>query len=122
MKKIFTFTLLFLSCLVCTACINNAAISELNRIGKEYYEQGKVDEAIARFSSCVDLDENVFESRYNLGVAYMQKGEYDKAREQLEAALKISPDNEDVQYSLDVLNQNEEFDAKKKEDEPEVFE
>ena len=76
MKKFITLAFILITSLFCTACINNLAIQELNQIGKEYLDKGDYDNAVARFQSSVDLDENVFESRYNLGVAYIAKEEW----------------------------------------------
>ena len=62
MKKFITLAFILITSLFCTACINNLAIQELNQIGKEYLDKGDYDNAVARFQSSVDLDENVFES------------------------------------------------------------
>ena len=74
--------------LFCTACINNLAIQELNQMGKNYLDKGDYNNAISRFQSSVDLDENVFESRYNLGVAYIAKEEFKKAIDELKTAVQ----------------------------------
>ncbi len=100
------FCILFIS-LISTACINNLAIQELNEIGKKYLEQGEVDEAIARFQSSVDLDENLYESRYNLGVAYIKKEDYINAIKTLEKASEINPELPDIHYSLAVALEGE---------------
>lgn len=107
LKKIFLIACILVSCLFCTACINNLAISELNQMGIEYLQKGDYDNAIARFKSSVDLDENVFESRYNLGVAYVNKEEYKNAIPQLEAAVKLRPDSKDAIYSYAVALESE---------------
>ena len=91
MKKFEILVFILFASLMCTACINNLAIQELNQMGKEYLDKGDYENAIGRFQSSVDLDENVFESRYNLGVAYIAKEDYKNAVGQLEAAVKIKP-------------------------------
>lgn len=102
MKKFITLAFILITSLFCTACINNLAIQELNQIGKEYLDKGDYDNAIARFQSSVDLDENVFESRYNLGVAYIAKEEFKKAIDELKIAVQINPDSPDAYYSYAV--------------------
>ena len=66
MKKFLVLVSILMASLFCTACINNLAIQELNQMGKNYLDKGDYNNAISRFQSSVDLDENVFESRYNL--------------------------------------------------------
>ncbi|MCD8024991.1 MAG: tetratricopeptide repeat protein [Candidatus Gastranaerophilales bacterium] len=96
--------LIFLLCasFFCSACINNFAVQELNQIGKEYLDKGEYDSAIARFQSCLDLDENIFETRYNLGVAYIGKKDYENAILNLKRAIELNPASGDAYYSLAV--------------------
>lgn len=88
--------------LCCTACINNLAIQELNQIGKEYLDKGDYESAIGRFKSSIDLDENVFESRYNLGVAYIKKDDFTNAAAELKKAIELNPLSADAYYSYAV--------------------
>ena len=102
MKRIFLLlSILFISVLS-TACVNNLAIQELNNKAQEYMEKGDVESAIARLEASLDLDGNVFETRYNLGIAYLDAKKYDKAKEMLEKAIELKPDNADTYYSLAV--------------------
>ena len=102
MKKFLVLVCILTASLLCTACINNLAIQELNQMGKNYLDKGDYNNAIARFQSSVDLDENVFESRYNLGVAYIKKEDYKNAIEQLKHSIEINPNSPDAYYSLAV--------------------
>ena len=102
MKRIFLLlSILFISVLS-TACVNNLAIQELNNKAQEYMEKGDAESAIARLEASLDLDGNVFETRYNLGIAYLDAKKYDKAKEMLEKAIELKPDNTDTYYSLAV--------------------
>ncbi len=102
MKKFLLLIFVLTTSLLCTACINNLAIQELNQIGKNYLDKGDFDNAIARFQSGVDLNENVFETRYNLGVAYIKKEDYKNAIEQLKYAVEINPASAEAYYSYAV--------------------
>ena len=101
MKKILMiFTALAMS-IMCTACLNNFnsfAIQELNNKAKEYLNKGDMEKAISRLESNVDLDGNIFETRYNLAVAYVQAKEYEKALAQIKVAKELNPENADVYY------------------------
>ena len=105
MKKLcLLFTILFVSVL-CTACINNFAVQELNGKAKELLESGNTEAAICRLQSSVDLDGNIFESRYNLAVAYIANEEYQKAEDQLLVAIKIKENNPNSYYSLGIARE-----------------
>ncbi len=100
MKKFFLLLFILFASFSCTACINNLAIQELNQIGKNYLDKGDFDNAIARFQSSIDLDENVFESNYNLGIAFYQKNDYKNSVTFLKKAVQIQPENPLGYYSL----------------------
>ncbi len=104
MKKLVAFLSILFASVLCTACINNFAIQELNNKAQEYLEKGDVSSAICRLQSSVDLDGNIFETRYNLGVAYIKNSEFKNAVEQLEAAIKLK-DAADVYYSLGIAHE-----------------
>ena len=106
MKRILTvLTILFASVLT-TACINNFAIQELNNKAKAYLDAGDAEKAICRYKSSLDLDASVFETNYNLGVAYITIKSYSEAINILKNAIKINPEIPDTYYSLAVAQEN----------------
>lgn len=106
MKKAFLLvTILFVS-VISTACINNFAVQELNNKAKSYLEKGDYENAISRLKSSVDLDSTIFETHYNLGIAYTQAEKYPEAVETFENAIKLKPDFADAYYSLAVAQEN----------------
>lgn len=107
MKKLLVFlTVLFVS-VMCSACINNLAIQELNTKAKEYLDKGDYDEAVKRLESSVDLDGSVFETRYNLAVAYVNKEEFSRAVKQLNEAISLNSQSPDAYYTLGVALEGE---------------
>lgn len=93
-------TALFMS-IMCTACLNNFnsfAVQELNNKAQEYLNKGEVEKAISRLESNVDIDGGIFETRYNLAVAYVQAKEFEKALAQIKVAKELKPENADVYY------------------------
>lgn len=107
MKKLLIFFAVLFVSVMSSACINNFAIQELNIKAKEYLDKGDYDEAVKRLESSVDLDGTVFETRYNLAVAYVHKEEFEKAENQLKEAIAINPSNPDAYYTLGVVYEGE---------------
>ncbi len=107
MRKLTLFLAILFVSVLCSACINNIAIQELNNKAQEYMQKGDIQSAICRLESSVDLDGTVFETRYNLGVAYISAQDFKKAQEQLKEAVKIKPDFADSYYSLAVAQESE---------------
>ncbi|PMN90579.1 vWA domain-containing protein [Enterovibrio norvegicus] len=68
--------------------------------GIAQYKNGDYQGAIDTLSA---LDDPT--SRYNLGNAYAQAGELEKAQETFESVLKSDPDNADAKKNLDVVKQ-----------------
>lgn len=110
MKKIvLLITILFVSVLT-TACINNLAVQELNNKAKESLNNGDTETAICRLKSSLDLDSNMYETHYNLAVAYIAAKKDKEAIESLKNVLKLNPEFVDAYYSLGVANEEEAFD------------
>lgn len=110
MKRLFLIlTLLFVSVLT-TACINNLAIQELNNKAKSYMEAGETEKAICRYKSSLDLDDNIFETNYNLGVAYISANKNEDAIDVLKKAIKINSALPDTYYSLAVAQEGAAYD------------
>ncbi len=105
MKKLIVFLCILFASVLCTACINNFAIQELNSKAKEYLDKGDVASAICRLQSSVDLDGNIYETRYNLAIAYIKNQDYKNAKEQIEVAMRLKPENADTYYSLGVIHE-----------------
>jgi tetratricopeptide (TPR) repeat protein len=106
MKKALLLATVLLISVISTACINNFAVQELNNKAKEFMEKGDYASAIERLKSSVDLDSNVFETQYNLAVAYTQAEDYANAIKTYGDVIKINPDFADSYYSLAVCEEN----------------
>lgn len=105
MKKLLLFLIILTFAVFCSACINNYAISQLNEIAKQYSDHGDLNAAVARLESSVDLDGNIFETRYNLAVAYMDINECEKALEQINVAQTLlKKEDASIYYVQGVAN------------------
>ena len=106
MKKTFLLASILLISVITTACINNFAIQELNNKAKEFMDKGDYISAIERLKSSVDLDDSIFETQYNLAVAYTEAEDYQNAIKTYKKVLEINPDFADAYYSLAVCEEN----------------
>lgn len=106
MKKAFLLASILFISVISTACINNFAVQELNNKAKDFMDKGDYGSAIERLKSSVDLDGSVFETQYNLAVAYTKAEDYSNAIKTYAAAIKLNPDFADAYYSLAVCEEN----------------
>ncbi len=70
------------------------AVSVLNNLANLHLARGEREIAISRFEQAVAASPNHFESRFNVGVQYLQMGELDRGIAMLEAAVALRPDHE----------------------------
>lgn len=106
MKKAFLLASILFISVISTACINNFAVQELNNKAKDFMDKGDYVSAIERLKSSVDLDGSVFETQYNLAVAYTKAEDYANAVKTYNDAVKLNPDFADAYYSLAVAEEN----------------
>lgn len=104
MKKLLSFLAVLLFGVMCSACVNTLAVHELNQTAAEYIEKGDVKSAIARLESSIDLDDSIYETRYNLAVAYLEDNDCVSALKHIKAAQKLAPNEKNVYYTLGVAN------------------
>lgn len=106
MKKTLLIVSILMVAVVSTACINNLAVQDLNNKAKVFMEQGDYAQAIERLKSSIDLDPSIFETHYNLAIAYTKAEDYVNAVEQYQKALEIKPNDADIYYSLATAQNN----------------
>ncbi len=106
MKKAFLLASILFVSVMSTACINNFAVQELNNKAKEFMDKGDYVSAIERLKSSVDLDRSVFETQYNLAVAYTKAEEYENAIKTYNDAIRLNSNFADAYYSLAVCEEN----------------
>lgn len=105
MKKVLLlFTILFVSVMT-TACINNLAIQELNNKAVKYMDNGDTETAICRLKSSLDLDAEIYQTHYNLAIAYNSVEKYEDAIVELKRVLELKPDFYDALYTMAVAKE-----------------
>ena len=98
MKKLVLFLILLFIAVFTSACVNTYAVKQLNDIAIEYLDAGDMKSAISRLEASIDLDPSIYESRYNLAVAYYRIGECGKALENIKEAQKLKKEDEPAVY------------------------
>ena len=106
MKKVFLIASILFVAVASTACINNLAVQDLNNKAQVFMEKGDYTQAIERLKSSIDLDPSIFETHYNLAVAYTKAEDYVNAVEEYKKAIQINPNVADTYYSLATAENN----------------
>jgi tetratricopeptide (TPR) repeat protein len=71
-----------------------------NNLGDLLLDNGRIDEAVARYEQSLVKRPNPEKAQYNLALAFVAAGEIDKAIEHYRRALEIKPDYADAHYNL----------------------
>jgi tetratricopeptide (TPR) repeat protein len=74
-----------------------------NVVGCALLQDGRVEEAIARFKRCLEIDPHYAEAHINLGNYLLEKGQVDEAIAHYQKALETRPNQADVHYNLGIL-------------------
>ncbi len=83
-----------------------------NNLGRVFYEQGKIEEAISRFSESLRLNPNHAEARNNFGLALTQQGKLEQAVEEFSRAIRLKPGQSKFHFNLGIaLARQGKFDA-----------
>ncbi len=82
--------------------------------GIEVARKGLWNEARFRFQRAVELDPDDAEALNNLGVALEQQGEFARAKEAFEKALKIAPGSLYIQQNYDLFREADDKRNRKK--------
>ncbi len=104
-KALLLVSILFIS-VVTTACINNLAVQELNNKAASFMEEGNYTEAIERLKSSIDLDSSLYESHYNLAIAYTKAEDYPHAISAYEKTIELNPAFADAYYGVAVVQED----------------
>lgn len=83
-----------------TNVISNPDVQTLTNKAAELMEKGDYKGAVSRLESINDLNPNFPQNHYNLGVAYYQTQEYEKAVESLNTAISMDKNIVDAYYTL----------------------
>lgn len=75
---------------------NGGAVILFNKLGIALRKQKKYKEAISKYLQAINIDQNDPNLRYNIGKAYYENGENDKAVESFRISIQIEPSLKDA--------------------------
>ena len=73
--------------------------------GIDVAQRGLWREAIYRWQKAVELDPTYAEAHNNLAIGYEHEGEFDKARQSYEQAVKLAPHNLQIQQNYELFKE-----------------
>ncbi len=101
-KKLGVIAVLWLT--IVSLAFASGEVEELMNKANNLYQQEKYEEAIKLYNQIIDNDYVGPELYYNLGNAYFRLGKLGYAILYFEKALKLAPDDSDIQYNLKIAN------------------
>jgi len=93
---------MLLSLFLLSSC-SSLDVQTLNKKAVDLMNSGDVDGAISRLESINDLNPNIPQTQYNLGIAYHKKGKNQKAINALNKAVKLNKKFSDAYFTLGVI-------------------
>ena len=73
------------------------------------FKNGQIDMAIDYFNKCLSLDQNYVDGYYQLGLVYLNKGNLEEAKQNLEKVIEIAPESgmaESAKKMLESIKKN----------------
>ena len=83
-------------------------VSLVFELGRLFYNDGRIDEAIVKFESILEIFPLHSDTLFSLAVAYEEKDEIDKAIGFFERVLELNPGHQEVIARLEELRGIEE--------------
>ena len=87
-----------------TSCQKLQSRDQLNK-GAQAFRNAQYAEAVEHFKTAVELDPTYAAAYNNLAVAYEHEGQFSKAREAYERALKLEPNNFQIRQNYDLFRE-----------------
>jgi tetratricopeptide (TPR) repeat protein len=84
------------------ACTSGNSVAH-NKLGHAFFDQGRMEEAIAQLKQSLEINPDDAEAYYNLGNVFLQQGRMEEAIAHYQKALEIKPDYAEVHNNLGVV-------------------
>jgi len=87
----------------------NEEIKILFELGLKYLDKNELDKSKSNFNKILNINKNIIEVNYYLGIINIQKGNFSKAKQYLKRELKNNPNNYDCINLIEKIEINENF-------------
>ena len=77
--------------------------ADLYHEGKNHYNKGETEEALSCFTKLFSKSSGFADARNIAGLIYSDRGDFEKAAECFEAALKLNPNYSEASLNLAVI-------------------
>lgn len=108
MKNAILIFFILITTLLNTSCVKRVSLSNmdvqmLNKKAEQLLQEGDFEGAIGRLESINDLNPNLAENHYNLGIAYYKTNQYEKAVNSLQKAVDLNKNSGSKSSTLALL-------------------
>jgi Tfp pilus assembly protein PilF len=97
--------MLVVTCVAPAAADTRADARAQVEFGIDVAQRGLWREAIYRWQKAVEIDPTYAEAHNNLAIGYEHEGEFDKARQSYEQAVKLAPHNLQIQQNYELFKE-----------------
>jgi len=98
LRRITAFIFLFF--VLAAGCNKDLSKQQYYDKGVKFLESGNANGAIIAFKKAIENDQNYFEARYKLGLAYLAQGKFESAEKELLKVSKLNPSYNDTHIAL----------------------
>ena len=104
-RLIVTCLLLFVTCVAPAHADARADARAQVEFGINVAQRGLWREAIYRWEKAVEIDPTYAEAHNNLAIGYEHEGDFEKARQAYEQAIKLAPNNMQIQQNYELFKE-----------------
>jgi Flp pilus assembly protein TadD len=97
--------MLLVTCVAPASADARSDAREQVEFGINVAQRGLWREAIYRWERAVEIDPTYAEAHNNLAIGYEHEGEFDKARQSYERAVKLAPQNLQIQQNYELFKE-----------------
>ena len=86
---------------------NSDEFTSLKNKAETLMSENKLDEALSQYAKAIEIDPEYAEGYCNMGLIYLNTGEFEKAEKQLQMSIQKDPDMTGSYFNLGMLYQEQ---------------
>ena len=104
-RLVVTCLLLIVTCVAPASADARSDARAQVEFGIDVAQRGLWREAIYRWEKAIEIDPTYAEAHNNLAIGYEHEGEFEKARQAYEKAVKLAPNNMQIQQNYELFKE-----------------